>query len=526
MKRLLCSLLSVMFVLSAFFYPVHSEELTAENREALESMLIESVKNNTSIEIDQFSLTVEELEDIYKYLLNSGAFPWNAATNFDYMADENNIVTMFRPQTSERNQFNEKLYEEKMAELIAATCPEGMEPWQMVLSVHEYILTHCIYDYGTANNGYSALVDGTTACYGYSRLFLEVMERLDIPCKVVIAEDCGDGTGHAWNVVQLDGHWYHVDLTWDDPMGCPTYGYLRHNQFLMSDSQFRTESSGHTFPWEVDVVCDSEKYSAEPIWSDVESPLVFLDAQTIFLRRNTAETLCIYAVDTQTMEETLLYEEPIPISTLSTGGFICGTFGLSLYEGRLYFTNSHEVLSILPDGTDRRVEYTHDPALDSYVISCDVQNGTLLYTLSDAAGNYTDAELRLSVSPSHNHGYTSQVISPTCTDEGYTLWHCTCGIQYRTDRTPAGHILTEEVITEEGIELLRITCQNCDYTTEEAYTPTPENSDESTSSSATDEIPPTQNSGSGPLLWILLGTGIPAVILAAIFVIRAKGKKH
>ena len=41
-----------------------------------------------------------------------------------------------------------------------------------------------------------------------------------IPCVIVI----GQGTNserteiHAWNYVQLDGTWYAVDCTWDDPV--------------------------------------------------------------------------------------------------------------------------------------------------------------------------------------------------------------------------------------------------------------------------------------------------------------------
>ena len=27
-----------------------------------------------------------------------------------------------------------------------------------------------------------------------------------------------DEIDHAWNLVELDGKWYHLDATWDDPM--------------------------------------------------------------------------------------------------------------------------------------------------------------------------------------------------------------------------------------------------------------------------------------------------------------------
>ena len=47
------------------------------------------------------------------------------------------------------------------------------------------------------------------------------MDALDIPCILV----CGNATNdnqttesHEWNYVELDGKWYAVDCTWDDPI--------------------------------------------------------------------------------------------------------------------------------------------------------------------------------------------------------------------------------------------------------------------------------------------------------------------
>lgn len=527
MKRLLCALLSIMLILSAFPISARGAELSADQRTELEALLIESVTSGTPVEISQFGITAEELKEIYELLMNSGRFPWNTDTNFEFVMNENGIVTDFRPQLLDQSLFNERMYEEKITELIAETCFEGMEPWQIILSVHEYIVTHCTYDSTGANNSYGCLVDGKTACYGYSRLFLEVMERLDIPCKVVIAEDSGDGVGHAWNVVELDGNWYHIDLTWDDPTGCPTYGFGLHKHFLKSDKQFNTEDNGHNFPWATDVTCDNEKFSTAPLWDDVESPVVFLDAQTMLLRRNTSETLCIYAVDCRTMEETLLYEENLPVVSLSTGSFLCGSYGLSLYEGRIYFTNSKEVLSILPDGTDRQVEYTHDTTLDSYIISCDVQKGTLFYSLADSTGSYTDHETSLSVTPAHVHSYSSRIISPTCMEGGYTQWSCDCGIQYETDRTATtDHILSEEIVNKAGVEFLRRSCQTCDYATEEEYVTVPSESTEETAPIAKDNGSLLNVIGKmGPLKWLVPGLGAFALILIIVVVFRSK-RKH
>ena len=39
---------------------------------------------------------------------------------------------------------------------------------------------------------------------------------------------------HIWNLIKIDGKWYHVDVTWDDPiMDKP--GRVKHDNFLRSD---------------------------------------------------------------------------------------------------------------------------------------------------------------------------------------------------------------------------------------------------------------------------------------------------
>ncbi len=68
---------------------------------------------------------------------------------------------------------------------------------------------------------YGALVKHESLCEGYSRAFKYILDKLNIPCILVngvymhtndIAEP------HMWNYVQIDGKWYAVDTTFDDPI--------------------------------------------------------------------------------------------------------------------------------------------------------------------------------------------------------------------------------------------------------------------------------------------------------------------
>lgn len=468
MKSILCCLLCVLLLLSPL--SVQAEEAPAdEELTELEALLMESMDQNEPVDVSQYELTREELFEIYDHLLNTGHFPWDADGYFDYVSNTSGHVATFRPRLLRHTRYDEKKYEQKMAELIAQVCVDGMEPWQLALNCHEYIISRCKYSYlDTTNNGYHALLGGQSACYGYARLYLEVMQRIGIPCKIVDAKDAFDGLGHAWNVVQLYGNWYHVDLTWDDPL-FTSHGITDHEHFLKSDNQFHTEANGHNFDWDVDVECKGGTYSTQPVWRNVSSRILFPDASTMILRRISDRKILLYSVDCSTMEETLIYSEDIPPVTGPGGQYLCNTYGMSLYEGRVYTQNPKEVYSLLPDGSDRRTEYEFDTSAGQFIVGTHVQEGTLFVELSDLDSNFKVTEVSLDIQPSHTHNYASTTQAPTCAEAGFTNWLCDCGLSFQTERKdPIAHEMTEQLLEENGTEILRQSCRACGYTVDTA----------------------------------------------------------
>jgi hypothetical protein len=89
---------------------------------------------------------------------------------------------------------------------------------------------------------YSALVGRSTVCAGYARALQYILNQLGIPCYYVFGT--ADGGYHAWNIVQLGGEWYNVDLTWSDQDTGLSYTYFNVTDATISVNHARSAMSG------------------------------------------------------------------------------------------------------------------------------------------------------------------------------------------------------------------------------------------------------------------------------------------
>ena len=139
--------------------------------------------------------------------------------------------------------------EEVMDNFIEKYITEGMSDYDKVKAAHDYIVN--TVDYGPSNDRrpgkplhYDALLLKKGVCMDYAYAFHALLGRMGIYCEYVTGSGKYAGTeDHAWNIVKIDDKYYHVDCTWDDPIG----GSLRYKYFLISDSTIR---SLRNYPWD------------------------------------------------------------------------------------------------------------------------------------------------------------------------------------------------------------------------------------------------------------------------------------
>ena len=102
--------------------------------------------------------------------------------------------------------------EQKLAEIMQKVRSDCSDLTK-AMYLHDYIAVHCEYDSTlTFRDAYRMLINGTGVCQGYMLAYRLLLNRAGVTSSWVQS----DSLRHVWSLVQLDGAWYHVDVTWDD----------------------------------------------------------------------------------------------------------------------------------------------------------------------------------------------------------------------------------------------------------------------------------------------------------------------
>lgn len=189
----------------------------------------------------QFSLlndtTTERINDIVHavYYDNPELFWIDSSYRYGYTSDQRitNLTIHFN-ETAENFAAGKEQFEAAADKII-----EGAMAFSSDLEkekyVHDALVTSVEYRLNSPLNqsAYSALVEGKSVCAGYSRAFQYILMKLGIPCYYAVGYAEQD---HAWNIVELDGQYYNVDLSWNDPIGNPP-DEIHYEYFNITDGQ-------------------------------------------------------------------------------------------------------------------------------------------------------------------------------------------------------------------------------------------------------------------------------------------------
>lgn len=116
-----------------------------------------------------------------------------------------------------------------------------LSEWEKVQYVHDFICQNVHYD--KLKKAYSheiigPLGQGVGVCEGIAKAVKALCDALGVWCILVLSEanpEKGIKYRHAWNIVRVNGQYYHLDATFDNTLGSPEQ--IRYDYFLLSDKQ-------------------------------------------------------------------------------------------------------------------------------------------------------------------------------------------------------------------------------------------------------------------------------------------------
>jgi hypothetical protein len=203
--------------------------------------------NTSEIKDELSELIKHAIQDPYIYA-NISSFKWK------YDGYANNIVIRFE-FTYHISQEEEAFVEKTLTNIIEPM--HGLSELQKIQAAHDFIVLSAEYSKETKGSQYSPytlLTEHKGVCQAYALVLYRMLEKLGFEVQYVPGK-VGEQL-HAWVLVKLDNEWYHIDVTWDDPLP-DRKGEVRYNYFLVSDRQLAKD---HTWDYTSFPAATSEAY--------------------------------------------------------------------------------------------------------------------------------------------------------------------------------------------------------------------------------------------------------------------------
>lgn len=270
--------------------------VSGKTRSKLEKLLVESEqtlkevyefkrmygpKDNTNIRVkNQIKANLDKRNE--KFVVNINSYSNNkqltdwfletAKENWYFyysMYDRANVSTKYNPNKAKGDKvyvdsaefivkYRESAQSEKMVEdfannWVGENIKDSDNDYQKALKIHDFIVKKNNYNRGDSkgmSGGYSVhhpasiLFGNGGVCNAYATLFDKLATKSGLDVRYATGFSKKTGEPHIWNMVKIDGYWFNVDATWDDPTITFSDGYVEnlgdfiiYDYFLKSDKE-------------------------------------------------------------------------------------------------------------------------------------------------------------------------------------------------------------------------------------------------------------------------------------------------
>ncbi len=353
-----------------------------------ETYIIEQLQQfATTIDVSGYGISNGKAGSAYFQILNSHPELFYVEGSVNWRYNSSGMVTQYyniKYRDAQANIQRQQKELEAAANEALTWVDDSMSDMEKALVIHDYLVLNCEYDQERLQNGtvpayshsaYGALVSRLAVCDGYSHAYSYILEKLGIPCELVTS----DSMNHAWNMVSIGGDWYHVDVTWDDPIW-DSIGRVLHSYFLLSDQVI--SDSGHKHAnWSAGHTAVSDTYK-QAFWTGIQSAFCYWRGNWYYARYNgTSRT-----GDVLKKQELLGSGEETVCSESNLWGSYGGNYMyLDFDAGRnaIYF-NSGTSIFRLEDEKWAEMVYEPELSANQYIFGFTIKEDQLCYWLSNS----------------------------------------------------------------------------------------------------------------------------------------------
>lgn len=198
-------------------------------------------------------VTFQQLFDTYQLIYNDENRLFYISPTINYSTDPNTgyIKAMDVSYIFDAKDIPSMQAEvDRAADNILSMITPEMNDYDIVKLFHDYIIQNCTYDENSANPNtvYGALVEKQALCQGYAQSFTYLCSLAGINSLIVLGVA---NEPHMWNIVKMDGDYYHIDLTWDDPDRAKSPDSVRYDYFGLTDKRIRELRQVDDYDYEI-----------------------------------------------------------------------------------------------------------------------------------------------------------------------------------------------------------------------------------------------------------------------------------
>ena len=213
--------------------------------------VLNSGDNNYSFYCD-YSECISDLrklldDNIEVTIINNYIHPYNSFTTINIDISSKGQVTLKTKKVYD--EYEIQYINDYIKKFVDDNIKNTMSVEEKIRLFHDYIINNTEYDTDgikRSYNAYNLITTGKSICGGYSDIMSIYLNYLGIQNYKITS------TNHVWNLVKIDGKWYHLDLTWDDPIASDGKQYLLHNFFLIETNELlKLDSIEHNFDKDV-----------------------------------------------------------------------------------------------------------------------------------------------------------------------------------------------------------------------------------------------------------------------------------